>query len=35
MDDFKKIIEKNDINSMDWDHPLRETPEGGIIDNFI
>ena len=20
--------EQNDINSMDWDHPLRETPEG-------
>ena len=26
--------EQNDINSMDWDHPLRETPEGGIIDNL-
>ena len=20
--------EQNDINSMDWDHPLRESPEG-------
>ena len=20
--------EQNDINSMDWDHPLREAPEG-------
>ena len=20
--------EQNDVNSMDWDHPLRETPEG-------
>ena len=26
--------EQNDINSMDWDHPLREAPEGGVIDNL-
>ena len=26
--------EQNDINSMDWDHPLRETPEGGLMDNL-
>jgi hypothetical protein len=26
--------EQNDIGSMDWNHPLREAPEGGVIDNL-
>ena len=26
--------EQNDINSMDWDHPLRETNGGGVIDDL-
>ena len=26
--------EQNDINSLDWDHPLRETPNGGVMDNL-
>ena len=25
--------EQNDINSMDWDHPLREAPEGYLDDH--
>ena len=25
--------EQNDINSLDWDHPLREAPEGYLDDH--
>jgi len=26
--------EQNDIGSMDWNHPLREAPEGGLVDDL-
>ena len=26
--------EQNDIGSMDWNHPLRETDGGGIVDDL-